>query len=119
MTKDEIIEYCLTYASTYHDSPFDPTSTVVRHLANQKMFALIFNRGGNLCINLKCDPERSDFYRSAYAEITPGYHMNKEHWNTVILDGELSEDVIKELVKHSFDLTRPKIKVKKNNEDEA
>lgn len=117
MTKNEIIDYCLTYPSTYQDSPFDPTSTVIRHNTNKKIFALIFNRGENLCINLKCDPERSDFYRSAYAEITPGYHMNKEHWNTVILDGELSEDVIKELVKHSFDLTRPKIKANKTIEE--
>lgn len=66
-----------------------------------------------LCVNLKCDPDLSEFLRNAFEEVKPGYHMSKEHWNTIILDGNLPEDDLHDMVKHSFDLTKPKHKVKK------
>lgn len=115
MTKEEIIEYCLSYPGTFLDYPFGDEWAVIRHLTNKKTFAHIYNRNSSLYVNLKCEPERSDFYRNAFIEVKPGYHMNKEHWNTLTLDGELPEDAVHEMVKHSFDLTKPKVKVKKSS----
>ncbi|MFB5675194.1 MmcQ/YjbR family DNA-binding protein [Paenibacillus terreus] len=113
MTKDETIEYCLSYPGSYEDHPFGEEWTVMRHKGNKKIFALIFHHDGHLCVNLKCEPSRADFLRTLFKEVTPGYHMNKEHWNTLILDGELPEQEIHEMVNHSFELTRPKIKKRK------
>ncbi|WP_150271454.1 MmcQ/YjbR family DNA-binding protein [Paenibacillus tepidiphilus] len=112
MTYEEIIDYCLSFSSTYEDHPFGIEWTAVRHNGNKKLFALVYYRNGHLCVNLKCEPERADFWRGLFAEVTPGYHMNKTHWNTLILDGELSGDDIREMVRHSYELTRPKLKRK-------
>lgn len=108
MTKDEIIGYCLSYPGTYEDYPFGEEWTVMRHQGNKKSFALIYHHNGHLCVNLKCDPDRAHFLRLAFKEVKPAYHMNKEHWNTVILDGELADDDLHDMVRHSFELTKPK-----------
>lgn len=113
MTIEEILDYCLSYPACYEDHPFGAEWTVIRHKGNKKSFALIFHRNDHLCVNLKCEPSRADFLRSVFKEVTPAYHMNKEHWNTVILDGELPADDIHEMVKHSYELTKPKIRVRK------
>ncbi|MFC9708981.1 MmcQ/YjbR family DNA-binding protein [Paenibacillus sp. NPDC056933] len=113
MKLDEIVEYCLSYPVSYEDHPFGEGWTAIRHKGNEKIFALIFEKDDHLCVNLKCDPDRSDFLRNAFEEVKPGYHMSKEHWNTIILDGNLPEDDLHDMVKHSFDLTKPKRKVKK------
>lgn len=113
MKLEEIVEYCLSYPDSYEDHPFGEGWTAIRHKGNKKIFALIFEKDDHLCVNLKCDPDRSDFLRNAFKEVTPGYHMSKEHWNTIILDGDLSEDDLHDMVIHSFDLTKPKHKVKK------
>ncbi len=60
-------------------------------------------------INLKCDPVRALELRAAYEEIQPGYHMNKKHWNTLSMKGNLSDDLIFELIKHSYDLVIAKL----------
>lgn len=113
MTREEIIDHCLSYPGSYEDEPFGEGWIAIRHHANKKIFALIFNHDGHLCVNLKCDPERADIMRRMFEEVKPGYHMNKEHWNTLILDRELPEDEIQGMVKHSFELTKPKSKSKK------
>ncbi|WP_204517846.1 MmcQ/YjbR family DNA-binding protein [Brevibacillus fulvus] len=110
MTKDDIIKYCLSFPGAYEDYPFGDGWIAIRHQGNKKMFALIFNYNQHLCVNLKCEPHRADFLRGLFGEVKPGYHMNKEHWNTVILDGELPEHEIHDMVKHSFELTKPKSK---------
>ncbi|AWB44695.1 hypothetical protein DCC85_11010 [Paenibacillus sp. CAA11] len=110
MDKQQIIDYCLTYTDAYEDYPFDEKWTVVRHRSNKKIFAMIYNYNGHLCINLKCEPNRADFLRSIFKEVLPGYHMNKLHWNTVILDGGMQDDDVFEMVQHSFQLTMPKLK---------
>ena len=87
MTRRELAELCLAFPDSYEDAPFhDPNWTVIRHRSNRKCFAMIYERGGNLCINLKCDPMRADFLCKVYEGIDPGYHMNKQHWITVIPD---------------------------------
>ncbi|WP_336774767.1 MmcQ/YjbR family DNA-binding protein [Paenibacillus sp. MMO-58] len=110
----EFVEYCLSYPGSYEDQPFGEGWTVIRHKENKKLFALIYIRNEHLCVNLKSDPERSDFLRQAFKEVNPGYHMNKEHWNTVILDEGLPEDDLHDMVRHSFELTRPKRKKSKD-----
>ncbi|MCY8535309.1 MmcQ/YjbR family DNA-binding protein [Bacillus vallismortis] len=108
MNHEEIINYCLSYPDTYKDYPFGEGWTVLRHIGNKKWLALIFHLDGHLCVNLKCEPERANFLRSIFKEVKPGYHMNKDHWNTVILDGNLSQEALEDMVQHSFDLTKPK-----------
>ncbi|MEC0256850.1 hypothetical protein PAEVO_18500 [Paenibacillus sp. GM2FR] len=110
MMEEEIISYCLTYPDVYKDKPFDDKWTVLRHKKNKKIFAMIFNLDGHLCLNVKCEPNKADFLRNIYEDVKPGYHMNKTHWNTIILDRNMEEDDIFEMVHHSFELTKPKSK---------
>lgn len=109
MNRRELIEYCLTYPDTYEDYPFDdiPDSakawTVMRHQLNKKSFAFIYERDG-LCVNLKCEPNCADFLRQVYKGVTPAYHMNKEHWNTVRLDSDVPDDKLYAMIEHSYKL---------------
>ena len=112
MTKQELIDYCLTFAGTYEDYPFNETTTLIRNIENKKMFALIDYLNGRLHITLKCDPFRADFLRNVFESVTPGYHMNKEHWNTIYIEGDVPKDELYEMIKHSYDLTKPKQKKK-------
>lgn len=109
MTRRELIDYCLTYPDAYEDYPFDDIKdagawTVMRHRLNKKAFAFIYERSG-LCVNLKCEPLRADFLRQLYAGVTPGFHMNKVHWNTVAVDSVISEDALYDMIEHSYRLT--------------
>ncbi|WDH96582.1 MmcQ/YjbR family DNA-binding protein [Paenibacillus urinalis] len=108
MIKEEIISHCLTYNDVYKNQPFDDKWTVIRHKRNKKIFAMIFKLDRNLCLNLKCEPNKADLLRTIYDDVKPGYHMNKTHWNTIILDRNMKEDDIFEMVHHSFELTKPK-----------
>lgn len=115
MTQRELIDLCLTYPSAYGDYPFDETSAVMRHSGNRKMFALISERNGAVYINLKCEPMRADFLRRVYKSVTPGWHMNKVHWNTVTMGGasglsDVPAEELYDMIRHSFELTRPKSK---------
>ena len=101
MNIEEIRAYCLAKAATTDGFPFDEVTLVFK--VHQKMFALT-NLDGDLTINLKCDPERALQLREEYTEIIPGWHMNKRLWNTVDLQGRLSDKLIKELIDHSYDL---------------
>lgn len=103
--KKQIIGYCLSLHDVYEDYPFDETWTVMRHRQNRKCFAFIFERAGNIWINLKCDPEWRDMWIGAHASIVQAYHMNKTHWISVILDGTVPEEVLRELVETSYALT--------------
>lgn len=107
MTKQEVIEYALTLNGAAADSPFDGDfeTVVLRHLDSRKWFGLIMLYKGNYILNLKCEPEQSDFLKSAYEGITEAYHMNKRLWITVYIDSDVPEDEIKRLISHSFVLT--------------
>ena len=120
MTRCELIDYCLTFPAAYEDYPFDDVVdenawTVMRHRTNKKSFAFIYERSGHLCVNLKCDPFEADFLRQAYRDVTPAYHMNKTHWNTVIIDGDVPEDTQQQMIGKSFDLIKPKARAKQNS----
>ena len=110
MTKRELIELCLSFPGTFEDYPFDESAAVIKHSGNGKMFALIEHLHGRLFVNLKCDPIEADFLRSVYKDVTPGWHMNKTHWNTVYPDGDVPEDELHRMIGHSFELTKPKPK---------
>lgn len=112
MTRRELIEICLGFPGAFEDYPFDPDPgsedawTVMRHQLNQKSFALIYERGG-LCVNLKCGPVRADFLRQVYRGVAPAYHMNKAHWNTVLVHSDVPEAELFAMVEHSYRLTIP------------
>jgi predicted DNA-binding protein (MmcQ/YjbR family) len=80
----------------------------MRHRQNTKTFALIYEKWGKLCINLKCNPFEAEMLREAYQGLTAGYHMNKEHWNTVFISGDVPEDLTKAMIENSYDLIKPK-----------
>lgn len=104
--REEAIAYCLTYENVYEDYPFhDPNWCVMRHGENRKVFAWIFNKDGQVWINVKCNPEWRDFWRSTFASVKPAYHLNKTHWNSIILDGTIPEEDIRRMIGESYDLT--------------
>lgn len=98
---DELRFFCLSLKGTREGTPFD-ASTLVFYVMD-KMFCLT-NIDHFDSINVKCDPEKAIELRETYAEITPGYHMNKKHWNTVSVKGRLSDDFIKQLISSSYHL---------------
>ena len=85
LQRSEAISFCLTLENVYEDYPFhDVNWCVMRHQKNQKVFAWIFDREDAVWINVKCSPEWRDFWRQTYPSILPAYHLNKEHWNSII-----------------------------------
>ncbi len=117
MTRRELIDHCLTLPGAYEDYPFDDIIdaeawTVMRHRDNRKGFAHIYDRNGKLCVNLKCAPLEADFLRNVYADVTPAYHMNKTHWNTVTLDGDVPMEELNRMIQQSHRLIEPKAKRK-------
>lgn len=101
MNIEEIRKYCLSKKNTSDGFPFDDVTLVFKVCG--KMFALT-NLDGETTINLKCDPEKAIELRENYSTVIPGYHMNKKHWNTIILDGSVSKKLILEWIDHSYEL---------------
>lgn len=108
MEREEIIKYCLELPNTYEDYPFpnDAFSVTMKHFSNNKWFALIMNVNDKLYLNMKTEPEYSELLRNTYEYIIPAYHMNKEHWNTIIVDKKVDRDIVKELIEQSYELTK-------------
>lgn len=105
----EAIDYCLTYENVYEDYPFhDPNWCVIRHKRNNKVFAWIFDKDGHVWVNVKCDPEWREFWRSAFESVIPAYHLNKKWWNSIILDGTVPRRDIERMIGESYDLTKGK-----------
>lgn len=106
-TREEVAAYCLTMPDTFEDQPFhDENWTVIRLRKNRKIFAWIFEREGNLWVNVKTDPQWRDFWRNAFTAVVPAYHLNKEHWNSLILDGTIPEETVKQMIQESYDLVK-------------
>lgn len=105
MKRKEILEYGLSFPDTYQDAPFhDDNWQLVRVEGSNKAFLWTYEREGFLNINVKANPELRELWRSAYNSVIPGWHQNKEHWNTVILDGTIPDDIVKQMIAHSYDL---------------
>lgn len=101
MNIEQIREYCLSLNGVTEDMPFGDDTLVFRVM--NKIFALV-NLDGESRINLKCEPGRAISLREEFSAIIPGYHMNKMHWNTLIMNGTLKKDMVTELISHSYDL---------------
>ncbi|WP_159767328.1 MmcQ/YjbR family DNA-binding protein [Streptomyces sp. HM190] len=103
MSPEELRSLCLSFDEAVEDFPFRPEISVFKVLG--KMFALSWTEQRPLKVNLKCDPEDAVRLRGEHPGlIAPGYHMNKRHWNTVTVDGELPDTLVRELVEDSYDL---------------
>ena len=110
-TRNEIIDFCLSLNNSFEDYPFNDINwTVMRHKDNKKMFAAIYERNGNIWVNVKCDPNLTYMWRNCYKSVVPAYHMNKYHWNSIILDGTIADDDIKNMIADSFNLTKTGVK---------
>lgn len=104
-TREEVLAYGLSFPDTYWDMPFgDENWQLVRDRYTEKAFLWIYERQGCVNINIKVDPQWRDFWRDAYASVVPAYHQNKEHWNTVILDGGVPDEDIRRMIGESYDL---------------
>jgi predicted DNA-binding protein (MmcQ/YjbR family) len=108
MNIEQLHEYALSLPDVTESFPFDETTLVMK--AGGKMFLLVSLDADPLQFNVKCDPERAIELREEYACVLPGYHMNKKHWNTIVVDGTLTNKQLKEMVLDSYNLI-----VKKKN----
>ncbi|CAH1223953.1 hypothetical protein PAECIP111893_05054 [Paenibacillus plantiphilus] len=93
-----LTEFCLAKRGAVKTFPFGPEPLVVK--VGERMFALITVGS----ISLKCDPVIAENLREQYKAVTPGYHMNKQHWNTIQLDGSIPEEELHDMINHSYDL---------------
>jgi len=117
MNKSDAIKYSLSLANAFEDRPFpdDYSSVVMKHTDNKKWFALMMEVKGEIYLNVKTNPEYSELLRKTYDYIIPAYHMNKEHWNTIILDERSDSSLVEELIKQSYELTKNNIHKRKIN----
>ena len=102
MTHKEVEEYILSMPNARLDYPFGEGVAVYK--VGDKMFALISEGKEPVNLSLKADPVLSKVLREKYESVMPGYHLNKKHWNTIVLSGQLSWEEVKDLVRHSYDL---------------
>ena len=104
-TREQAIKYGLTFPDTYKDIPFhDPNWVLIRVKGSKKAFLWTYEKDGYVNLNVKVDPERAYLWRSMYKSVIPGYHQNKDHWNTIILDGSIPENDIKTMIAESYEL---------------
>lgn len=95
-------EYCLSKPAATEDTPFGPDDIVFKVAG--KMFAIAALMEVPPRVNLKCDPDLALELRDRYEQVRPGYHMNKKHWNTVVLDGVIPERELRKMIDDSYDL---------------
>jgi len=95
-------EYCLSKPATTEGTPFGPDDIVFK--VEGKVFAIAALMEVPPCVNLKCDHDLALELRDRYEQVTPGYHMNKKHWNTVVLDGVIPQAEIRKMIDQSYDL---------------
>ena len=108
MTHKELEEYLLSMPNAWLDFPFGEGTSVYKvghkETGEGKLFAIIQDNSKPLRVSLKCDPQLAQTLREKYETVLPGYHLNKKHWNTIICTGQLSDDEIKDLARHSYQL---------------
>ena len=111
MNIEQLREYCLSKPDTEETLPFGPDTLVFK--VKGKIFLLTGLDSHPLQFNVKCDPDKAIELREEYPQqVLPGYHMNKKHWNTIIVDGKLSLRQLKEFIDHSYALVDVKKKPK-------
>ena len=102
MNIESFREHCLKKPGTTEETPFGPEDLVFK--VGGKMFAIAALMEVPARVNLKCDPDLALELRDRYEQVTPGYHMNKKHWNTVELSGGIPEAEMRKMIDHSYDL---------------
>lgn len=104
-TKEEACSFGLEFENTYLDKPFRKADRqLIRIKDTKKAFLCVYERDGFVNLNVKVDPAWRDFWRNTYLSVVPGYHQNKDHWNTIILDGSIKDEDIKRMIAESYDL---------------
>jgi len=104
-TREEALKFGLSFPDTYQEAPFHDTNwQLVRVKGSKKAFLWTYERGGYINLNVKADPEWRDFWRNAFPSVIPGWHQNKEHWNTIILDGSIPDKDIRRMISESYDI---------------
>ena len=108
MDHKTVEEYILSMPNARLDYPFGKEAAVYK--VGDKMFALIAEGSDPVRLSLKADPQLSTLLRERYESVMPGYHLNKKHWNTIILSGQLSWEEVQDLIRHSYILVAEKEK---------
>ncbi|MBP5384225.1 MAG: methylated-DNA--[protein]-cysteine S-methyltransferase [Lachnospiraceae bacterium] len=104
-TRKQALAYGLSFPDTYQDAPFhDENWQLIRYKGNKKAFLWTYEKDGYINLNVKVDPEKAFFWRDIYPSVLPGYHQNKDHWNTIILDGSIPDKDVKLMIAESYDL---------------
>ena len=104
-TREEALAYALSFPKTYQEAPFhDNNWQLVRVEGSKQALSWTYARARYINSNVKADPQWRDFWRSTYASVIPGWHQNKDHWNTIILDGTVPEQEIQRMIAESYDL---------------
>lgn len=105
MTRDELHDYLMSMPGAVLDYPFGEHVAVYK-LGDEKgkMFAILAEDTKPVRLSLKCDPQLAEVLREKYETILPGYHLNKRHWNTIICSGQVPEDELHDLIRHSYEL---------------
>ncbi len=101
MNAEQIREYCLSKKAVTEEFPFDEVTLVFKVM--DRIFALV-SLDEELSVNLKCKPDRALDLRERFPAVSPGYHMNKKHWNTIVIDGTMKWGLVKELIDHSYEI---------------
>ena len=110
MTPNTLADFCLGLPQAEETFPFGEQTSVFKTGGNGKIFALTALAGVPLTVSLKCDPEEGRALRDEFPEqITPGYHLNKKHWITVVLDGHVPDELVEQLLRDSHALVRPRV----------
>jgi len=107
MNPGRLRDHCLSFAGAEETFPFGPRTSVFKVAG--KMFALSQLDADSLRVSLKCEPDLAEALREAYPAVIPGYHLNKRHWNTVIIDGSLSDETVREMIEDSYELVVGKL----------
>jgi predicted DNA-binding protein (MmcQ/YjbR family) len=102
MNPEVLRNHCLSFPGAEETFPFGPENSVFKVAG--KIFALSALAENPLRVSLKCEPPLAEQLRAAHAAVIPGYHLNKRHWNTVIIDGSLPDETISDMVEDSYDL---------------
>lgn len=107
MTGDEARAFLLSLPEAREDFPFGPEVAVMK--VGDRMFATLGTHDGQWRVNLKCEPQQALMLRDIFEAVHPGYHMNKQHWNTVFLDGSIPRSELERMMEHSYDLVVAKL----------
>jgi len=106
VNREAVLARCRQLPGATEEFPFGPENAVFK--VGGKVFAIVGLDGEPGSVSLKCDPTYAVALREDYPAVTPGYHLNKRHWNTVVLDATVPDQLLTEWIEDSFDLVRPR-----------